>query len=282
LGYLHRDAMSLLRIINNPAARRVLDAHITKPDVECRKVMVVPPRAGANASRVGTALDYALRFGLLARHGGSHRPTIAEQAAELIVRRRFPLPTADAAERQRLADRCATARHALDRIGTGRELTQPVAEAALILAGYDPVYRAGEPGGLNREPDVAEIEDLVRLYGVVPWDDFAPRQRLVPNPTFNEGSALVGGGDGDLLIDDMLIEIKTTKELTLERETIRQVVCYAVLANRFGVYGWPATRTVHRVGVYVARARKLYVFPLRDCVHTASEAAVLGVLIGTR
>ena len=42
------------------------------------------------------------------------------------------------------------------------------------------------------------------------------------NPTFGDASNLVGGADADIILDDMLIDIKTTKAISFTQEHYNQ------------------------------------------------------------
>jgi hypothetical protein len=271
--------VSLLQVISKPDVRRFLDGHISKPDIESRRVLIVPPRPGANGSVVGTALDYVLRFGMRARHGGAHPPTIAEQAVKRLDAGHYRMLDIEADIADRVRVNVATARACLDALTPEPLLTREVAMAALRLACVDPLYRAGRPEGLDREPDDAEVDDLTALYRVVPWEDFAPRDRWIANPTFGEGSVRIHGADGDLIVDDRLIDFKCTKETLVEPEAIRQVVCYALLANRFGVDGVDGKAGIYSLGIYMARTRRLYTFKLRECINSASDSAVVDKIL---
>jgi len=77
---------------------------------------------------------------------------------------------------------------------------------------------------------------------------------------------LVGGADADLVLDDTLIEIKTTTYLHLQRVHFHQLLGYYVLSRIGGIDGFPPTRRLQALGVYYARFGQLYTFPIEGVI----------------
>ena len=90
------------------------------------------------------------------------------------------------------------------------------------------------------------------MLSLVPEELFRAKRRCVLNPTFGRGSSLVGGADGDLIIDYTLIDIKTTKHLTFEREFFNQLIGYYVLSCIGGIDDCGRGKIKH-VAIYYAR-----------------------------
>jgi len=94
-------------------------------------------------------------------------------------------------------------------------------KAVLLLAQIDSVYREGanaiyRNGFLDESSiDENDIKDLQNLISIVKPEYFKSRKICILNPTFGKASRLVGGADCDLVIDDAIIDIKTTKKLDL-------------------------------------------------------------------
>ena len=59
------------------------------------------------------------------------------------------------------------------------------------------------------------------------------KKYCVLNPTFGEGSILVGRADADIIMDGMLIDIKTTKKPAFTRKYFNQLIGYYIL-NKIG------------------------------------------------
>jgi hypothetical protein len=78
-------------------------------------------------------------------------------------------------------------------------------------------------------------------------------------------SELVGGADGDLFNDGMLIDIKVNKHLELGRDVFNQIFGYFCLACIGGVDGCRGKVTC--VAVYFARCGLLHRLPIKSFVE---------------
>ena len=72
----------------------------------------------------------------------------------------------------------------------------------------------------------------------------------------------MGGADADLIIDNTLIDIKTTKNLKLDRSHLNQVLGYYVLSLIGGINNNPNDRPIENIGLYFARHGELWTLPL--------------------
>lgn len=86
------------------------------------------------------------------------------------------------------------------------------------------------------------------------------------NPNFGEGSRLVQGADADVLIDDTLIEIKTTKKLEFKREYFDQLMGYFILNQVSGIGSLSPKPQINKLAVYFSRFGYLYTFNVYDVV----------------
>ncbi len=138
--------MSLTSIVAIPAARAFFDDRIHMPPAEELTVIVEP--IGGDPRIVGTAFDYALRFGLVA-HGYArhHRETVAEEGARL------------AGNTRRTAKRLEAALRTVHEMGR-YPLAEAAAKACLELAAFEWVYRSGGRTG-----------SLQRIRPADPWAD---------------------------------------------------------------------------------------------------------------
>ena len=82
---------------------------------------------------------------------------------------------------------------------------------------------------------------------------FKTESLCILNPIFGRASGLVGGADCDLVIDDTLIDIKTTKYLALKREYFNQLIGYYVLSKIDQIQGAPRGYAIRRLGIYFSR-----------------------------
>lgn len=259
--------MSLSSLLETPEVVAPLRDLIRNPGLTPRPPVRVPSLGGA-PSRMGTAFDYALRFGLGARFRATARANVAAGAA-------FMAMFDPAANDEALFRLHRHALRVLSRSPLRRQLTRAASVACFDLAGLDLLRRTGLYDDVGRTPTPEDLDEIRALYAIVPWEEFRPRRVLRLNPTFGDGSELVGGADADLLVDDCIIDIKTVKESKLHVDYVRQLVGYALLANAYGVDGSRARIDVRRLGVYFARAGVVHRFEMEESIAPADELRVL-------
>lgn len=259
----------------SPAQRECilsLTSFLAQPDVRARFKETFPYTRIALEQRpliepltthyalVGTAFDYLLRFALQHRHAHAlAEPWIAEQVIEtlsLSLEEAFGEETARMAEQFVQQAKHCHAQYLLDGI-----LTEDLLRSALLLAQLDPFFRAEvlyEPFG---EVDEQDVEDLRQLYAAVPLERLASQSLCLLNPTFG-ASSLVGGADVDLVLDGIMIDVKTTKVLRMKREYVNQLLGYYTLSLLGGVTGMSQDATIREVGIYFSRYGYLATWPL--------------------
>jgi hypothetical protein len=212
---------------------------------------------------VGTAFDYLLRFELQRRapHAISER-RVAESAPWVSVGRdllmeadeEHYMPPEQVAERMRLLldnAMAAVADYVKQKFPTAAKQTE-LAGHAIRLAKLDPVYRAGrlEPDFEEASPE--DIQDLIDLLAVVPFDELLHDKLLLLNPNFRQTSLLVGGADADLIAGDLLVDFKTTKKGEIEVGNLDQILGYLLLARKQRSVD-PTFPVINRLGLYFCR-----------------------------
>jgi hypothetical protein len=165
------------------------------------------------------------------------------------------------------------ARSALDRarnvhatyLHSGR-VTDELLNSAIGLAQLDVIYRCGyvDPG-LGRA-HAEDRKDLRNLLALVRPETFRARTRCLLNPTFGEGSQLIGGADADLVIDDVLIDVKTIKNFELTRGHFNQLMGYHALHRLSGFGEGQSRRPLKELGIYFARHGHLETFTVAALV----------------
>lgn len=265
-------SMSLSQILEESETKKFLKNLLTKPKIHKFENIVEPTTN--RYSRIGIALDYALRFGL-AHHFPSQvydRPLVAGLAVNIVVKENFP------SEFERCKEQLEKATHTLKTIEISNSSEgRTAAHAAFLLADLDPIFRIKL---MFPETPITETEisELIELYSLIDFDYFAPHEKIFLNPHFNVGSSRVRGADADLIIGDTLIDFKTTKHPKLTLEMVRQIVGYSLLCNRFGVGGYDSPKVmqnISKVGIYFARAGELFVVKLSEIVDEENEEAIL-------
>lgn len=102
---------------------------------------------------------------------------------------------------------------------------------------------------------------MLALARAVPRLVFQAAQQLILYPHF-PAAGRFGGADADLLIDDLLIEVKAIRHLRLKGEYLQPLTGYLVLDRLAGVHG--STLPVRRLGVDSARHGVLQVLNILD------------------
>ncbi len=255
-----------------------LTSFIAEPDVKARLKEQFPlsktplpllacsqPRT-KNYALIGTAFDYLLRFKIQATcpHAISKR-WVAEYA--LGLNRLFYNEDGEHPELvkkvQQLLEQAHKHHEAYLQKGA---LSDDLLRSVICLAQLDRVYRAGilppDLGNVDRE----DIEDLKALYTCISPALLASKEVCLLNPVFG-CSELVGGADVDLVIDNTLIDFKTTKFLKVTQEHIYQLLGYYTLHRIAGIVGAPERHQIDTIGIYFSRHGYLHTWPISHFVQ---------------
>ncbi len=251
--------MSLTSFIKNSDVKEKFLQEFPKPEFRLKKELLAPPLTN-HYGLVGTAFDYLLRFYI--EHLNPKAITnqwIADIAIELIR------------NDERLYKRASTIvsnakeNHSIF-MKTGL-ISEDIFKSAVLLAQLDPIFRAGVVDENIGTVDDRDISDLRNLISIVEPKNFKAVELCLLNPTFGKASALVGGADVDLVIDDMMIDIKTTKKFELQRDYFNQLIGYYVLYRIGGIDGMPPKHEIRRIGIYFSRHGYLYLIDVHDVIN---------------
>ncbi|MCL4750467.1 MAG: hypothetical protein KJ015_09915 [Myxococcales bacterium] len=225
--------MSLTSLIQHPQVREILD-EISPAVVRSWHIPTVVPSTTSSGyrQRVGIAFDYALRFEVARLSGVSAGSRWAADYG-LAIHARVPGKTKEHAQFERAV---RDAHRYVDRYSRRSRAPRPtklcLAIHALRLAAFDPLYRAHQVFEINLEPPAGAVDEVVDLLEAATLEDLLRLGPPILNPNFGLASALVGGADADMVLGNTLIEIKTVKDVCVEREYVRQLLGYALLARR--------------------------------------------------
>ena len=137
-------------------------------------------------------------------------------------------------------------------------MTRDLLGGSIVLAQLDGVYRARYINGFNPidEKDIDDLENLLNVAKKI--DFFSTSSKCLLDPTFGQGSKLVGGADADLIIGDTLIDIKTVMQPTQKYLDVwLQIVGYYIL-NMINNDEYK----IKSIGVYFSRHGMLRTFPV--------------------
>ena len=214
-----------------------------------------------NYGIIGTAFDYLLRFTI--QHCNKEKEIHCSGWVADIAYKQLEYSFAGE-EQSTFKKRYQRAKKNHDKfINTGKISNQLIADS-LFLAKLDLYVRAGIIAADLFEENDLDIKDLKKLLAAINISDFLFRKKCFLNPTFGKGSAMVGGADADMILDDTLIEIKVTKHLKLEREHLNQLIGYYILALVGGINKVHQGSSIKRVGIYFARHGLLWTISLSE------------------
>ncbi len=137
-------------------------------------------------------------------------------------------------------------------------------EVCLFLARLDNIYRHGIPT-LDELRTLFEVktEDIIELQSLIEscsLSRFEPKSHIVLNPRF---ATNILKADADLVVDDMLIEVKVTKHLNVSREHFNQIIGYYILYLIGGLQLRKKVK-ITKVAIYFARHDVLWSMKVDD------------------
>ena len=152
-----------------------------------------------------------------------------------------------------------------------------VVKAALLDAGWksEEDLQSWINRGAFEEDLLTEMENLFELLREQDWAD---GDRLFDNPGFGKHRYILAG-EGDLLIDDLLVDVKTTENPSFTNSFWRQLLLYYLLNDvQRELYDEENVRSgrepfkgkypeISRVGVYFARYGELKTVDLDDVIE---------------
>ncbi len=272
--------MSLSTFLQQPEVRDKFSREFIKPRLvrgAGRRELLAPPLSHRH-SLVGTAFDYLLRFYIQRRNPDAvgHR-WVAEAGIDMLNERamgsaHFSLDTEEPvlpAKDKRLDKAREIFNKAVAAykryISSGR-ITDELLKGVIYLAQLDVIYRSGFVDEFLGRAFPEDVKDLRNLISLVRPQEFKAENRCCLNPTFGSASRLVGGADADLLIDDTLIDIKTTMHFRIDREHFNQLLGYFMLNELAGIDGIKPKPKITKIAIYFARHARLQVFELNEIV----------------
>jgi len=262
--------MSLTSFLELPDVREKFRQEFEKPRLARDRQLLAPPLS-KRYSLVGTAFDYLLRFYLqrlnpkaiqrrwvaeagLDKLGGEERVYYEIDANDgSIVAEELSFPDDNGSLRSVGQGVLKRGRAAYGRYIASGRITDSLLKGVIGLAQLDVIFRSGfvdeNLGVAHRE----DMRDLRKLISLVKPSDFCVRRICLLNPIFGIGSRLIGGADADLVIDGMLIDIKTTKSLELKLDNFNQLLGYLALHEIWSVDGVKRKPKISQLAVYFSR-----------------------------
>jgi len=280
--------MSLTSFLKNKDVKDAFKREFKKPRLKLQGELLAPPLTN-HYGLVGTAFDYLLRFYIKRLNPNAiERDWVSETSLHLLwmaqLHNLFEIPEEDPVmqklnekitENPTLSDPTIykkvvniiqySKKVYNDFIKSGA-MNSELFKAVLLLAQTDVIYRAGLVDENLGNVDEKDIEDLKNLVLLIKPEYFKAKKICILNPTFGVASQLVGGADCDLVIDDAIIDIKTTKKLELRRNYFDQLIGYYILYKIGGVDSMPSNCEIKRLGIYFSRYAYLHFIDVQDII----------------
>lgn len=251
--------MSLKRFLEKPEVKVKFKEEFTKPRFKYSKEILAEPMT-SNYGLVGTAFDYIARFHVEFVNKDKtviSRPWVAENYIERSV-----LLPASASKYKLIIDEAQARKRKFVEDGI---MTDDLIESAIRLAKIDIIHRSAYPE--DETFDIVEsndIEDIWNLYNLFIKHDWTAKEICLLNPTFGEASLMVGGADADLIIDDMLIDLKSVQKAGMKRPDFDQLMGYFLLNEVGGITEYEEKREINKIAVYSSRFSELMVLNVDD------------------
>ncbi len=284
--------MSLTSFLKNKDVREKFNQEFFKPKISLKGEILAPPLTN-HYSLVGTAFDYLMRFYLeylnprvvtkewvtenvlavirwyssIAHDSELYESEKLDPVKRKVIENFESNPKLMDFNLYKKIDKIVSnARGFYSKYLKTGIMNDEVIESAILLAQIDPIYRAGyidENIGIIDDGDATDLENLI---SIVRPEFFKTKKLCILNPTFGIASQLVGSADADILIDNTLIDIKTTKDLKLDRKYFNQIIGYYILFKIGGINDVSLKPGIETLGIYYSRYGELYTISVKDVI----------------
>lgn len=265
---------------NNKDVRERFKEEFKKPRFSVSRELLAPPQS-RRYMLVGTAFDYLLRFYVKFLNPTTiSRQWVAESAIASPLSPLLKNVVLDAESGEisytetnltrRVKEIIENAKNQYGDFLNSGEISDKLVQSTLLLGQLDNVVRSGiidDKFGVVFEEDV---NDLHQLISNVPSELFKSHKLCVLNPTFGEGTRLVNGADADIIKDDVLIDIKTTKNLEMRRVYFDQLIGYYVLNEIGGIDQLKEKHEIKKLAVYFSRHAYLHLYNVDEIIDKAN------------
>ncbi len=290
--------LSLSGFIKLPEVKARLRQEFEKPRFSVDKPMLAPVLT-SNPQKIGVALDYLMRF--YADYLNSNAVSnqwVAEKSLEIlnlikdnntiITTPNFRLRKINNIEESpeifiegskkvkykyysEAKITIKTAKKSLKSYLKTGKMGDKLIASALDLATLDVLVTAGYVPPLKQtKPDKNDMEDLRQLISIINPETIKADHTCVLNPNFGPEATKLMSAEGDIVIDDILIDIKTVKDLKVDRKIFNQLLGYYTLYRIGGIQGMPFDNQINKLGVYFSRYGYLHTYLVEDIINEST------------
>ncbi|NKQ38768.1 MAG: hypothetical protein HF967_04735 [Methanosarcinales archaeon] len=245
--------MSLTEVIKDKRIKELFRREFKKPKYKINHLIKVPPLTN-NYMLVGLAFDYLFKFYV----------------------KYYNIPKGD-----RWLNYFLTI---LKYWKTEKFIDIPFSEFDLLLKGTitDNIIKASiiaaqvskrVPNNKIGKIDPQDIKDLRNLFSIININKFKSNSKCIVNSNFNQVSKLVKGAICDIIIDDKLIDIKTTGELSVNEGVYYQTIGYYLLSVIEGRHD------IKEIGFYFSRYGVTYLYKIDELVNLENIPVIVDEFI---
>lgn len=286
--------MNLTKFIKQPDVRARFRQEFVKPRFILDNPLLAPVIT-SNPQKIGTAFDYLLRFyANYLNPNALSRQWVAETSLEIldrykdedtvIINSKFRIGKARNVDQLSAGyiEECkelknksyseakkniAEAKKNLSTYLNSGKINDSLIASALSLAKLDELHRASYLPPLERSiSEKNDIEDLRQLFSIINPKTFKAKHTCVLNPVFGPEASQLLRADGDLVLDDMLIEIKTVKNFKVDRSNFDQLLGYYTMYRIGGIRAMSPSNHITKLGIYFSRHGYLHTYKIDDIV----------------
>jgi ankyrin repeat protein len=246
--------INLTSFIKDPEVKKKFSEYFPLPKFDLKNEIKAPPLT-QNYSLIGTSFDYLLRFYIQKYNQNCiTKQWIAEKALEILE--------SISLEDKLIGEVKENVREARENYNKFLEdgiISENLLKSCILLGRIDPIFRARYIDPNINVVNKEDIQDMKNLIELVNKKDFISNNKSILNPTFGKASKLIGGADADMIIDNNLIDIKTTKELKFTKDHYYQLIGYYLLSIYGGIDNYDIP--IKNISIYYSRYGILYTIP---------------------
>lgn len=265
--------MTLTSFLKDPEVKEYLKKIAEKPRFKERKDILVASLS-EHPQLIGTAFDYLLRFYIKNLNPDAVESEWAAYHGFNIIKNSGDKELSNTAQGILFDAKANYSNYKENGI-----ISENLIISALKLAQLEVIHRSRgiipEQLGEVHDEDIIEMNQLI---SIVRPSLFKSNGKCYLNPGFFYASHIIGGADADLIIDNMLIDIKTTIKCVYKREYFNQLIGYLALLEidktflKKGNYllrndpsnKWVLDCRIEKLGIYYSRFGELTTVNVRD------------------
>ncbi len=281
---LLKRPISLSSFTNIKEVKEKFNEWFDKPRFNAKKIVLKHPPIADEPQLLGTAFDYLLRFKLkyldskaIAEHWvaekgllglkirlktKNYRPRASKQLIESWLEEGEPL--------------FALAKENYSKFLTDGKITNNLLRSCFHLAKIDSFYRVGYITGKIDNVSSNDTQDLQSLIGNIKIEQFKTKNVCLLSPTFSTATKISGiDGEADLVLDNILIDIKTYSNPKFKLEFFHQLMGYYLLSKIGGIDGAPEDHEIRKIAIYFSRNEYLHVIDVKDVFDQSKLTSIL-------